>query len=218
MSALLQVLTGLTVVTNPYSVLIVDDHELVHKGLISLLQRDERFRVCGALLTGAQVIPFAKSESVDIVILDINLPDMSGLSLLSELVGVLDMTVVILTGEDSPKDIDLGLKMGARAIISKADSAEYLCNALDSAVQGAVYLSPEIENIIGKREQPAISLSPRQMAILHLLAAGETNKEIGYRLSIAPPTVSFHLAELRKKLGVAGNKKILSAARDHDLI
>ncbi|MEM1152636.1 MAG: response regulator transcription factor [Pseudomonadota bacterium] len=218
MNLLLEKTHGLTVVTQHYSVLIVDDHELVQQGLIALLKHDQRFQVCGALVSGAQVVPFAKTESVDIVVLDINLPDMSGISLLSELIGVLDMTVVILTGEENPKDIDVALRLGARAIISKSDSSEHLTKALDLAVQGSVFLSPQIERIMGKRNQPVISLSPRQMAILHLLAVGETNKEIGYRLNIAPPTVSFHLAELRKKLGVTGNKKILGAARKFDLI
>lgn len=199
-------------------ILIVDDHQITRQGLISLLSTAETYEVCGILDRGLDVVPFIQKENVDVILLDINLPDINGTSLLAQLIGIYDMTVIILTGEANPKEMDFALKMGARAIVSKSDPVSSILTALETTICGETYLSPEIEKILSLWDTPKLSLSPRQMAILHYLAKGETNKEIGYRLKIAPPTVSFHLGVLRKKLSVSGNKKIVAEAIKLDLI
>lgn len=201
-----------------YKVLIVDDHHLTRAGISAILSTQDTYHASATLSEGAQVIPYVKSEIVDIVLLDINLPDMSGTSLLAELVGVLDMTTIIITGESSAKEMAFALKMGARGIVSKSDPANLVVEALNQVVIGEVYISPQIEKILSAELPSDISLSPRQMAILHYLAEGETNKEIGFRLKIAPPTVSFHMKQIRTKIGVKGNKKILVKARQLGLI
>ena len=79
-------------------------------------------------------------------------------------------------------------------------------------------LTPSQREALGKFQAPPVALSSRQMAILHYLAQGESNKEIAYRLAIAQPTVSFHIAELRRKLDVPNNRKIVERAQELKLL
>lgn len=201
----------------PCRVLIVDDHEIVRNGL-SLLLKANDFEVAGIVKTGAEVIPFFQTERVDIILLDLGLPDVHGLTILTELVGVHDASVVVLSGDLDAATCDTALKMGARAVVSKSDPSALILKAIKEVELGRTYCTPALEVILANRQRPDIVLSPRQMAILHFFAIGETNKEIGYRLRIAAPTVSFHLREIREKVGVEHNRKIVEKARSIGLI
>lgn len=205
-------------ISTPHKLLIVEDHEIMRAGLRLILSQHPQYVITEFLDCGATVMPFVNSTDVDIIILDLDLPDMSGTSLLAELVGVHDQTVMILTGRRNPKEFNFALKMGARALVSKADDSHTIIDGLAAIAKGNTYVSPLVERYIGELKQPKIKLSPRQMAILHFLIMGETNKEIGYRLGIAAPTVSFHLAELRRKIGTKNNKLIIAKAQELDLI
>lgn len=201
-----------------HKVLIVDDHRITQSGLQLLFASHERFAVVGALDRGAMVNAFVQSQPVDLVILDLNMPDVRGINILAEIVGSRDMTVIILTGETLLTEIDYALKLGARAVVGKSDSPDQIIAACDAALAGDIYISPDMRAALGKFHQPPVTLSSRQMAILHYLAQGETNKEIAYRLAIAQPTVSFHIAELRRKLDVTHNRKIVERAHELNLL
>lgn len=204
-------------IADTYRVLIVDDHELAHSGL-SLILTGQQFDIVGHLKSGAEVVPFVQSESVDIIILDLGLPDMHGLAVLAELVAVHDSTVIILSGEANASDFAAAINFGARAVVSKSDPTDAILEALNTVSNGTLYYSPTAVELMRAFDRPTAELTPRQMAILHFLAQGETNKEIGYRLRIAPPTVSFHLKEMRDRLDVTSNKKIVVRARELGLI
>lgn len=199
-------------------ILVVEDHELTRAGLRLLLSQHTQSFEIEFLDCGAAVMPYLKSTDVDIIILDLDLPDMNGSSLLAELIGVHDITVMVLTGRHDPKEFEFVRKMGARAIVSKGDDSQYIIEGLIEISKGHTYFSPVVEKALGRCEQPSVNLSPRQMAILHYLGIGETNKEIGYKLGIAAPTVSFHMAELRQKLSVDNNKRIVPKARSLKLL
>ena len=199
-------------------ILIVEDHELTRAGLKLLLSQNPQAFEIEFLDCGAAVMPFLNSTDVDIIILDLDLPDMNGSDLLAELIGVHDITVMVLTGRRDPKEFEFIRKMGTRAVVSKADDSKYIIEGLIEISHGQTYLSPTVKKALGTYQQPDINLSPRQMAILHYLGIGETNKEIGYKLGIAAPTVSFHLAELRQKLSVDNNKRIVPKARSLKLL
>ncbi len=201
-----------------HHILIVDDHPIVQSGLRLLFAGHERFRIVGALDRGATVAAFLHAEPVDIVILDLNIPDVRGINILADIVGSRDMTVIILTGETQCAEIEYALKLGARAIVSKADPPSEILAACDAALAGDIYIAPLMQEALGRFRQPPVSLSSRQMAILHYLAQGESNKEIAYRLAIAQPTVSFHIAELRRKLDAPSNRKIIECAQELGLL
>lgn len=197
--------------------MIVDDHEIVRTGL-SLLLKSNGYAVAGIVKSGAEVIPFLQTEVVDIILLDLGLPDIHGLTILAELVGVHDASVIVLSGDLDGPTSDSALKLGARALVNKSDASSTILTALKEVQNGNTYCAPSVRELLDLRAEQSVSLSPRQMAILHFFANGETNKEIGYRLRIAAPTVSFHLREIREKIGVAHNKKIIEKARSIGLI
>ncbi len=199
-------------------ILLVDDHELTHLGLKLLFREHPHYGIVGTLNQGVDVLPFIKKNAVDVIVLDLQLSDMNGIDLLAELVGRLDMTVVILTGQKSARQCHLALKMGARGVVSKADPSSEVIVAIEHAIQGKIYCSSAMRTTFEEANPVNIKLSPRQMAILHYMAQGESNKEIGYKLNIAMPTVSFHIGELREKLGVSSNRKIVPYAVELGLI
>ena len=89
-----------------------------------LISRMDAYELVGALDRGQNVIPFVSDNNIDIVILDLDLPDINGASLIAELIGKLDQTVVLLTGQRRPSDFAFALRMGVRAIVSKGDDIE----------------------------------------------------------------------------------------------
>lgn len=201
-----------------HNILIVDDHPITQSGLRLLFSKHGKYEVVGALDRGATVGAFVQSQPVDIVVLDLNMPDVRGVNVLAQIIGSRDMTVVILTGESQFGEIDYALKLGARAVVSKADPPMEIIAACEAALAGEVYISPRMREGLSRLKEAPIALSSRQMAILHYLAQGESNKEISYRLSIAQPTVSFHIAELRRKLDVPNNRKIVERAQELNLL
>ena len=100
--------------SDTHRILIVDDHPLTQSGLRLLFSAHPRFSVVGALDRGATVAAFVQSQPVDLVILDLNMPDVRGINILAEIVGSRDMTVIILTGESGYGEVDYALKLGAR--------------------------------------------------------------------------------------------------------
>lgn len=199
-------------------ILHVDDHELTRAGCRLMFDRLEDFEVSAELDCGANVIEQVSTNRPDLLILDVRLPDMNGMSLLAELVDVHQMPVVILTGQDDPRDFAFALRMGARGVVRKNDPSAVIVEAITNVHNGEIYISDSVADMLARMGKPSVELSPRQTAILHYLSVGETNKEISYKLKIAMPTVSFHIAEMRRKLGVSNNKKIISAAAEINLL
>lgn len=200
------------------SILHVDDHELTRAGCRLLLTRLDDFEITAELDLGGGVIKQITENRPDLLILDIRLPDMNGMSLLAELVDVHQIPVLILSGQDDPRDFAFALRMGARGVVRKNDPSSVIIYAIQALDRGEVYISDSVSDMLAEMGEPSVELSPRQAAILHYLSVGETNKEISYKLRIAMPTVSFHIAEMRRKLGVETNKLILNAAKSAKLI
>lgn len=199
-------------------VLVVDDHTLTRQGIVMSVNAVEGFTVVSTLPGGRGVIETIQREQVDITILDLDLPDVDGFSLLAELCGGRDETVIVLSGTGLASDFDRALRTGARAVIGKSDAGDDLELALIKARKGEQYISNSIAARLEQKSSPDIVLPPRQLTILSMLSAGETNKEIGHKLGIAAPTVSFHISEIRKRLSVETNRKIVPRAKKLGII
>jgi len=172
-----------------------------------------------ANFTHARVaLEWLEGNAVDIVILDLDLPDIAGPAMLVEMLGAGHRKVIVLTGANSGQVLKTCVDLGALGVVSKADPAECALEAIEAAAEGRSYISPTAARLIGGQADPAIQLPPRQLSILHLVAEGLSNKEIGYRLGIAAPTVSFHLAELRRRLGAESNRQLVNRALSAGLL
>lgn len=167
---------------------------------------------------GAAALAWLQENAADLVILDLDLPDLAGPAMLVEVLGAGHRKVVVLTGANSGLVLKTCIDLGALAVVSKADPADCALDAIAAAAEGRSYVSPTAQRLIAELALPAIQLPARQLSILHLVAEGLSNKEIGYRLGIAAPTVSFHLAELRRRLGAESNRQLVNRALSAGLL
>jgi DNA-binding NarL/FixJ family response regulator len=195
----------------PIRLLLVDDHGLFRKGLVSLLQRESEFQVIGEAENGAEAIRKAKQLKPDLVLMDIHMPGTDGIEATRRIREMLPSTrVVILTVSEDDKDLFEGIKCGAHGYLLKKLEPEELYAMLRGVFQGEAPISRTTaskilsEFAVQARRKAAAQieeeLSAREKDVLQCLASGLTNKEIGNKLGIAENTVKNHLKNILAKL------------------
>ncbi|MCH8550722.1 MAG: two-component system response regulator NarL [Natronospirillum sp.] len=190
-------------------VLIVDDHPLLRSGLEQIMALRPQLRLVGTAGTGELALQEAERLEPDLILLDLNLPDMHGLKVLQSLrASGSDARVVIFTVSDDQGDIAAAMRMGADGYLLKDTEPEDLIAALDSAVRGQTTLSPRVRDYVLERvpvddvSRQMENLTPRERAVLELIAQGLSNKLIAQELEIAEGTVKVHVKRLLAKLGM----------------
>lgn len=198
----------------PISVLLIDDHTLFRSGIRSLLQRHAEFSVVGEAPDGVEGIKRAKQLQPDVVLLDLNMPGMSGLETLQLLLQDCPRAaVVMLTVSEEASDLATALQAGARGYLIKNIDAEYLVRAIRRAAAGESVLAEAMAGKLvaymqggGANPPPPPSvlekLTPREKEILACLARGESNKLIARDLDLAESTVKIHVQNILKKLSL----------------
>jgi two-component system nitrate/nitrite response regulator NarL len=194
-------------------IIVIDDHELAHSGIRLLLTGSDEFVLAGCFTAARAGVDCAAAHPGAIVLLDLEMPDIDGLSALSEIISRAVARVVILTGVTEPTILRRALDLGAHGIVCKGDPIDDALAALRAVAAGGRYLSQCASDLVAKATTPPVELSERQHAILQLLTSGCSNKEISYRLAIKPPTVSFHLAEIRRRLNAENSRQLVDRAR-----
>ncbi len=199
-------------------ILIVDDHEIIMGGLKFLLESNlsvDFVETVGSVREATQRI---KSIQYDIILLDIILPDGYGLEL-KTLIAIEqhNCRYMVLTGETNSNQIFKAISLGFEVIVSKIDPVESILLGVEALEAGRPYSSPSIAAVL-ETSAPALVLPPRNMEVLLLLHKGYSNKQIAYELDVALPTVSFHLRELRERLGAQQNREILRKAHELGLV
>jgi DNA-binding NarL/FixJ family response regulator len=194
----------------PIRLLLVDDHALFRKGLVSLLQRERDFQVVAEAQNGAEAIKKAAQLKPDLVLMDIHMPDTDGIEATRRIREILPATrVVILTVSEEEKDLFEAIKCGAHGYLLKKLEPEELFSMLRGVFEGEAPISRATASQILKefamqaRRKSATDqeeLSARETDVLQLLASGLTNKEIGNKLTIAENTVKNHLKNILAKL------------------
>lgn len=195
----------------PIRLLLVDDHGLFRKGLVSLLQRESEFQVVGEAENGAEAIRKAKQLKPDLVLMDIHMPGTDGIEATRRIREMLPSTrVVILTVSEDDKDLFEGIKCGAHGYLLKKLEPEELYAMLRGVFEGEAPISRTTaskilnEFAVQARRKAAAQLeeelSAREKDVLQSLAGGLTNKEIGNKLGIAENTVKNHLKNILAKL------------------
>ena len=190
----------------PIRVLIVDDHSVVRQGLRLFLRTDPELEVVGEAPDGAQALIRAAELRPDIILMDLLMPVMDGIEAIGRLRQELPETEIIaLTSVLEDRSVVRAVRAGAIGYLLKDTEADDLCRAIKAAAAGKVQLSAEAaERLMREVAAPANPdpLSEREIAVLKLLARGETNKEIALGLSIQETTVKSHVSSILGKLGV----------------
>jgi DNA-binding NarL/FixJ family response regulator len=189
-------------------VLIVDDHDVVRQGLRAFLELDPDLEVVGEAADGAAALRVAQHLRPDVVLMDLLMPNVDGISATRALRQELpDTEVIALTSVLEDSSVIGAVRAGAIGYLLKDTHAEELRHAIKAAAAGQVQLSPRAaERLMREVRTPepaaAVALSPRETEVLRLLAGGRTNKEMAQTLSIGEKTVKTHVSRILAKLEV----------------
>lgn len=193
----------------PIRVLLVDDHHLVRAGIRSVLSMDPEFEVVGEAGSIAEGLTLIEQHKPHVVVLDLSLPDASGVNGLARVRGAApDVRVLILSMHDDPEYARQAVRAGASGYLLKDDAATDLRSAVRTAVLGGTFFSPPMaralaERATGGRDTATLdALSQREKEVLAGIARGLTNKEIAAELGIGRRTVESHRENLMDKLGI----------------
>jgi len=191
-------------------VLIADDHSLFRDGIVSLLEA-AGFEVVGQVGDGRAAVEAARLLSPDLVLLDLAMPELSGLEALEQIHQALPATpVVMLTMSDDDADVLAAIKAGARGYLLKSLNAEEFFAMLEGLERGEAAMTRQttanlMRGITSPVGLPIGSLTPRELELLRLVAKGMPNKTIALALSVSENTVKYHLKSILQKLN-AGNR------------
>lgn len=192
------------------TVLLVDDHPLLRKGVSQLLELEEDIKVIGEASTGEEAVNQALALDPDLVLLDLSMKGMDGIETLAALrtAGV-SSRIVVFTVSDERSDVVSALKSGADGYLLKDVEPEVLVDSIRSACAGKMVLSDQLAEVLAlslrdehQARGPDLDLlTRRELQILKYIAEGLSNKLIGRKLAIAESTVKVHVKHLLKKLG-----------------
>lgn len=208
-------------------VLLVDDHSLVRAGIRALLETMARVEIVGEASSGRAAIELVRAHRPDIVLMDIAMDDMDGLTATTAITAEhRAVKVIILSMHDSGDFFDQALRCGARGYLLKDAAVAELEMALSAVERGDVYLSPAVSrhvvgNLLARRageERPAAVLTPRQNEILQRIGSGRSTKEIARELELSVKTVEAHRAQIMERLGVRDIANLLLEAARRGLI
>lgn len=188
------------------SILLADDHSIMRQGLKQLLEMEDDLKVIGEAGTGGETIKKAGELQPDIILLDINLPDMSGLKVLQILKEQnCSSKVIVLTIHDDWEYVNRTVKLGARGYLLKDVEAQSLYRAIRDVNSGKTYIHPNLAWDIITQKQKTLStgkLTSREKEILGLISQGFSNADIADKLVISEKTVRNHVSNIYRKLQV----------------
>ena len=198
--------------------LLADDHALMFEAIALALENENDMEIVGCAETGSQVLPLVQQTQPDLVVLDLRMPGMDGLTCIKLLRERFpDVATAVLSGIDSDETIEAALRAGAHAFISKSVDPAALADALRQAAREPV---AKAIGVAEKRVDPIVEetgLTEREVAVLQALAQGQSNKEIARTLWLAEQTVKFHLTNIYRKLDVRGRTEAVHWAYHHGL-
>ena len=194
-------------------ILLADDHTIMRRGLRLLLERQAGFEVVGEAADGRQAAERAEETKPDVVMLDIAMPNMSGIEAAQRIRALLPQSAIVILSMHSDEGYVLrALKAGAKGYLLKDSAESDLIEAIKAVSEGKAFFSPEISKILvedyvrdmKKRgaEDSYELLTPREREILHLLAEGKSNKDVATLLNLSLYTVETHRRNLQDKLNL----------------
>jgi|SRR4051794_9353583 DNA-binding NarL/FixJ family response regulator len=200
-------------------VLIADDHRLIAEGIKRALLETKDFEVVGEAATGSQVLPLVRRTQPDLVLLDLRMPGLDGLSALEQIKRAHpNIKVVILSASTDPAVIQTALARGASAYIIKSVNPVDLPATLRQAMEGNVFHAVGLPQPGEPTAATELGLTPREIGIIQALARGLSNQAIGKELFVAEQTVKFHLTNIYRKLDAANRTEAVRLAYQRGII
>jgi DNA-binding NarL/FixJ family response regulator len=206
---------------DPIRLLVVDDHPVVRDGLRGMFEANPDFEVVGLAANGAEALELACTLDPQVILMDLRMPDMDGVSAIQAIRKEgLSASVIVLTTYDTDGDVLRAIEAGASGYLLKDADKDELFRAVHAAARGEAALAPSIATrLVGQMRTPVSdTVSPRELEVLSLVASGANNREAAARLFISEATVKTHLLHLYEKLGVNDRAAAVAVAYDRGLL
>ena len=206
--------------TEQIKILIVDDHPIVRQGLVAVLEQEEDLTVIGQASNGVEGVAKARTLLPDIILMDLQMPEMDGVEAITQIVGEgLKTGIIILTTYDTDDYIFRGIEAGARGYLLKDSPPEEVIKAIRTVRGGESLIQPRVATRLldrlgqlSRTPVPETTLSKREIEVLQLMATGAANKTIASELNIGHSTVKTHIVRIFSKLGVNGRTEAVAEA------
>ncbi|WP_194838834.1 response regulator transcription factor [Nocardia sp. XZ_19_369] len=200
--------------------ILADDHVVMRAGIAALLAAEPSIDIVGEAADGSEAIALVERLKPDVALLDLRMPILDGVAATREITTRSTTRVLILTTYDTDSDIERAVEAGAIGYLLKDTTRDQLVAAIHAASRGRTVLAPLVaERLVARIRRPApIALSPREIDVLHAVADGLSNPEIGQRLTIAEATVKTHLLRIFAKLDVNDRTHAVVVALDRGLL
>jgi DNA-binding NarL/FixJ family response regulator len=200
-------------------IVVAEDHQLMLEAIRLCFLHEDDVEIVGEATAGRDVVPVALRAQPDVVLLDVDFPDMDGLRCLEQLRrDVPSATVVMFSGIDDTRVVAAALDLGAACYVLKSIDPRDLGAAIRQSVEGTVLHASAHERDAAAAEADLPQLSERELSILKPLAAGRSNRDIAQQLWLAEQTVKFHLTNIYRKLGVTSRTDAIQFAYRHGLV
>jgi len=207
-------------------VLLADDHSIVRDGIRRIVEESGDMTVVAEAATGKEALAMARRHLPDVAVIDISMPDIDGLEVISRLTGQTPaLPILVLTMHAEDQYIFRAIEAGAKGYLTKQSAPEQLVVAIRKIHAGSRYLTEEAAEILALRlargtssQSPLDSLSTREMQVLRRLALGHTNREIAEAYNISVKTVDTYRLRLLKKLNLRNNAELSRFAMQHQLV
>ena len=208
---------------NKIRVMIADDHEIVRKGLSSLLELLPDLEYLGSAVNGEDAVCKAAKLAPDVILMDLKMPVMDGVTAIRQISSSSPgIKIIALTSYIEREQVQEALQAGALGYLLKNVTAHDLAEAIRAAFRGDPTLSPEATRSLIKSATapptPGHDITPREQEVLALLVSGDSNQDIADKLVISPNTVKNHVSSILSKLGAATRTEAVVLALEYRLV
>jgi len=199
-------------------VLVTDDHPLLRDGIAALIGSEEDMELIGEASNGHEALDLFREHQPDITLMDLQMPEMNGIDAIGAIRGEFpEARIIVLTTHPGDVQVLRAFKAGARAYLMKSELRKELLKTIRAVHAGQKRMSPEVASEVAEHATDGM-LTPREVEVLRLVAAGNANKEIGARLSLTEVTIKSHVKNILAKLGASDRTHAVTIALKRGII